>query len=137
MTARHCCLIAIGLGSLLPSLGQAQVASLRSMEGGYENGRQIETQAFNPSSRDLNGNRLVVNGIIQSGDKTSNYTSSDSTASGLFSQAPSSAQGSVIALGNLLSVSINGNNNTVVLNSRQKNNGSVSAVLNGKRESGQ
>lgn len=72
---------------------------------------------INPSTRDANGNRVIVNGRMElegtlSGGLMDNY------ASGL---------GSAQAIGNQLNVVTQGNYNTVIIDSTQINNGDISA----------
>lgn len=109
-------------------------ASIAPFQTGYGASRYTTARTATGSTRDANGNRLVVNGIIQSG--ASSYASSQS---GVASSASSSGQGSAgsiggaTAIGNNLNVVVQGSNNTVVVNSTQTNNGKVTAgtVLNG------
>lgn len=77
---------------------------------------------INPSSRDANGNRTIVNGHMElEGTLTGGIQ--DGYASGL--------GGSVQAIGNQLNVVTQGNYNTVIVNSTQINNGDVSADIDG------
>jgi holdfast attachment protein HfaA len=74
-------------------------------------------------ARDMNGNRVIVDGVIMTGEDQSSFSSSDmSGASGHFSGA-----GSAMAIGNNLSVITQGNWNTVIVDSTQINNGDVTA----------
>ncbi|MFT3997383.1 MAG: holdfast anchoring protein HfaA [Asticcacaulis sp.] len=118
----------------------AQTSDLRTLENGYGNGRRLENQPFAPTTRDADGNRLIVNGVIQYGDANSTYSQSSASTGSLLSNLTGTAtQGtsSATAVGNLLSVTVTGSHNTIVLNSRQDNSGEVSAVLNGRKTTGQ
>ncbi len=119
--------------ALAQSTGSAGIAPFQS---GYGASRYTTARSASGSTRDANGNRLIVNGIIQSG--ASSYSSRQS---GVASSASSSGQngngigsiGGATAIGNNLNVVVQGNNNTVVVNSTQTNTGKVTAgtVLNG------
>ena len=111
-------------------------ASAASFQAGYGNARYAVTQPTTGSTRDANGNRLIVDGIIQSG--ASSYSSASSGASSSYAGAGSSGNGGTTiggatAIGNNLNVVVQGNHNTVIVNSRQTNTGNISAgtVLNG------
>jgi len=130
------CLAAMG-----PTFAVAQTtgsAGAASFQAGYGNARYAVTQPSTGSTRDANGNRLIVNGIIQSG--ASSYSSASSGASSAYAGAGSSSSGNggttiggATAIGNNLNVVVQGNHNTVIVNSRQTNTGNISAgtVLNG------
>ncbi|WP_440957441.1 holdfast anchoring protein HfaA [Oceanicaulis sp. LC35] len=80
----------------------------------------------------VGGNRVVLNGIIQSGVGVSAqaYAMTQTGAGvGLSSQNQSGlfASAGASAIGNQLNVVVNGNYNTVVINNRQINNGDISA----------
>ncbi|GAA0524788.1 holdfast attachment protein HfaA [Rhizomicrobium palustre] len=93
-----------------------------------------ENQAINPSLRDGNGNLTVVNGQFtsssfshQTGVQTMGTISSSSLA-GLGTGA-GTTYGTASAIGNSLNVVTVGNNNTVVVNSNQINNGNQTATV--------
>jgi holdfast attachment protein HfaA len=129
------------LAAMAPTLALAQTngsAGAASFQAGYGNARYAVTQPTTGSTRDANGNRLIVDGIIQSG--ASSYSSASSGASSAYAGAGSSSSGNggttiggATAIGNSLNVVVQGNHNTVIVNSRQTNTGNISAgtVLNG------
>jgi holdfast attachment protein HfaA len=93
-----------------------------------------ETQAINPSIRDANGNLTVVNGQItsgsvsrQSGVQTAGASVSGSNSSGSGSNGSGGIFGGATAIGNSLNVVTYGSNNTVIVNSKQTNNGDQNA----------
>ena len=105
-------------------------------QAGYGGSRYTTARAQTGSTRDANGNRLIVDGIIQSG--ASSYSSATSGVSSSFAGAGSSANGGTViggatAIGNSLNVVVQGNHNTVIVNSRQTNTGNITAgtALNG------
>lgn len=133
--------VAVSAGcGLLATAAAAQTAGstgLAQFQAGYGGSRYTTSQAQTGSTRDANGNRLVVDGIIQAG--ASSYSSQSSGASTAYYGSGSSSNGSgttiggSTAIGNQLNVVVQGNRNTVIVNSRQTNNGNITAgtVLNG------
>lgn len=131
--------MALVLSSALPAgaaMAQASPSSnAGSLEAGYGGARRVATQPFNPTTRDANGNRLVVNGVIVNGQDGSTVTYSQASggpsgADWLQSGAGSArGEAGATAIGNLLTVSITGSGNIVVLNSRQTNNATVDATV--------
>lgn len=80
---------------------------------GYDN---FDTP-INPSSRDENGNRVIVNGRMEL----------EGTLTGGLMDNYATGWGSAQAIGNQLNVVTTGNYNTVIVDSTQINNGDVSA----------
>ena len=81
----------------------------------------------------MGGNRVVLNGIIQTGVGVSAQASAltqTSTGVGLNSQSQSGlfTSAGASAIGNQLNVVVNGNYNTVVINNRQINTGDITAT---------
>ncbi len=103
-------------------------AGLSTFQSGYGGARQSVSAAQTGSTRDQNGNRLIVDGIIQAGAST--YSRQSGGVSQTYSGAGGS-QGTTIAgstaIGNNLNVVVQGSHNTVIVNSRQTNTGNVSA----------
>ena len=114
------------------SMGSAGAAQFQA---GYGASRYTTAQASSGSTRDANGNRLIVNGIIQSG--ASAYSSQSGGAASAYAGAGrgngASTIGGSTAIGNNLNVVVQGNRNTVIVNSTQTNTGNVTAgtALNG------
>jgi holdfast attachment protein HfaA len=77
---------------------------------------------INPSSRDANGNRTIVNGRMEI----------EGTLSGGLMDNYASGFGSAQAIGNQLNVVTQGNYNTVIVDSTQINNGDISADVGGE-----
>ena len=123
----------------LPATAAAQSAGSSgtgSYQAGYGGSRYTTARPQTGSTRDQNGNRLIVDGIIQAG--ASSYSSASGGVSSSFSGAGGGANngtaiGGSTAIGNSLNVVVQGNWNTVIVNSNQVNNGDVSAgtTLNG------
>lgn len=122
---------------LVPCGAAAQSAGSSGMgayQAGYGGSRYTTARPQTGSSRDENGNRLIVDGIIQAG--ASAYSRASGGVSSSFTGAGSgegTAIGGSTAIGNSLNVVVQGNHNTVIVNSTQTNNGNVTAgtSLNG------
>ncbi len=124
--------------SLIVGAGAAAAQSSGSagaaqFQAGYGGSRYTTAQNATGSTRDANGNRLIVDGIIQAG--ASSYSSS---SAGVAAGHVGSGQGGTniagaTAIGNNLNVVVQGNRNTVIVNSTQTNTGNVTAgtALNG------
>jgi holdfast attachment protein HfaA len=123
----------------LPAVAQAQSAGstgMGNLQAGYGNSRYSTSQAQSGSTRDANGNRLIVNGIIQAG--ANSYSQQSGGVSSSYSGAGGNGSngltvGGSTAIGNNLNVVVQGNHNTVIVNSRQTNTGDINAgtSLNG------
>jgi holdfast attachment protein HfaA len=101
---------------------------------GYGGARYTTARPQSGSTRDANGNRLIIDGIIQAGASTwSSATGGVSSSYSGAGRAGGTAIGGSTAIGNSLNVVVQGNNNTVIVNSTQVNNGAVTAAtsLNG------
>lgn len=141
MTARIKALPVLSLAAAallaLPSAAAAQSAGSSGMSAfqtGYGGARYSTARPQTGSTRDANGNRLIVDGIIQTG--ASAYSSASGGVSTSFYGAGgngNTAIGGSTAIGNSLNVVVQGNHNTVIVNSTQVNNGAVTAgtTLNG------
>lgn len=111
---------------------QSMSTNSASMNAGYGRSAGQENRMVEYSTRDANGNRVIVDGVMLTGSDQSVYSSSRSSGSldaysgvgGLGGYAGSTA------IGNNLTVITQGNNNTVIVNSSQVNNGNVSAGSN-------
>ena len=120
---------------------QSLTTNSASFNGGWNRIQGLENHAVDVSTRDENGNRIIVDGIIQDGDENSEYVDSDSSGAGtVYAGAGGRRRGrgvnsTATAIGNNLQVITTGNWNTVIVNSTQINNGNVTAnsrPLNGE-----
>lgn len=123
------------------ALAAASTASAQSVgsnpgqfQAGYGAARYTTAAPQTGSTRDQNGNRLIVNGLIQAGAGAYSSTS----GVGSYGYGSGSGQGGTViggstAIGNSLNVVVQGNWNTVIVNSNQVNNGDIRAgtALNG------
>jgi len=121
----------VGVGAVAAqSSGSAGAAQFQA---GYGGSRYTTAQNATGSTRDANGNRLIVDGIIQAG--ASSYSSSSAGVSAGHGNSSSGGTniGGATAIGNNLNVVVQGNRNTVIVNSTQTNTGNVTAgtALNG------
>lgn len=114
--------------SVAPAYAQSMTTNSADFNAGYGRRAGSENHPVNVSTRDANGNRVIVDGIIQSGEDQSSF-SFGSGAGESYSGVGSLGGGST-AIGNSLVVVTQGNYNTVIVNSTQTNNGAVSAGTN-------
>ena len=135
-------LAAAATGLVLSSPARAQTLDTNSaaFNAGYGRVAGSENHVVEYSTRDANGNRVIVDGVMLTGADQSVYSSSRSSGSlDSYSGVGSlGGWGSSTAIGNNLTVVTQGNNNTVIVNSSQINNGNISAGTNvGKSGNGQ
>jgi len=128
-------LAAAALAYAAPGVAHAQSASssLSQFRNGYAaSGLSSFEQPVDVSTRDANGNLVITDGVIQTGNGSSVFASNG--AGDTYSGAGGVQVGQASAIGNNLSVNVSGNYNTVIVNATQTNTGSVTAttVLNGK-----
>lgn len=107
------------------ALGQTLSTNSASFNAGYGRQSGSENQPVNVVTRDANGNRVVADGLILSGESQSGVSASWGAADtwGGVGGVGSSAS----AIGNNLVVVTQGSFNTVIVNSRQTNSGAVTA----------
>jgi len=122
--------LAAALSAAAPALAQNLSSNSAEYNSGYGRSNGSENSGVTLSgSRDANGNRSIIDGIMQTGASTvsaraSAYASADVTGG-------VGGSGSSTAVGNSLTVITQGNYNTVVVNSVQTNTGNVSAIVSG------
>lgn len=120
----------------LPAKASAQTANPASSFTGefqrpYGFAHGQESQPFDAATRDANGNRLILDGRIMTGDDLSTLSRSSASASA-WSQATTGAGFSQSnAIGNQINVITQGSYNTVVVNASQTNSGDQTTILNG------
>jgi holdfast attachment protein HfaA len=115
-----------GLAIATGANAQTMTANSGSYNAGYGRTSDEENQPVNPQMRDANGNLVVVDGVIEAGSDSSVF--SNAGASGAFDTvAGVGASGGASAVGNNLVVVTEGNDNTVIVNSKQTNSGNISA----------
>jgi holdfast attachment protein HfaA len=129
---------AVGLLTM-PALAQPPSPAAQ-VSGGFERpfgyGYGEEQASYDANTRDASGNRIILDGRIQTGMDQSSLSRSYGSA-GAWSQSTAGAGfgagiASGTAVGNQLNVITGGNWNTVIVNSTQINNGNQTTVLNGK-----
>ncbi len=114
---------------------QSMTTSAADFETGYGIARNEMQNAIDPSTRDANGNRVLIDGMMVTGTDNSVYAAAQTYGAGdVFSGA--GALGGATAVGNSLNVVVNGNYNTVIVHSTQTNNGNVTATANGTTVTG-
>lgn len=117
-------LSAILLSWAAPALAQAPFSA-----GEFERGFGMEADSFEtpiePGTRDRNGNRLIVDGRIVTGQ------------SSLFGGLGDGGVGDSLsagAFGNQLTIVTQGSWNTVIVDSTQINNGDQTVIINGEEQ---
>lgn len=109
---------------------QSMDTKAASFETGYGIARNEMQNAIDPSTRDANGNRVLIDGMMVTGTDNSVYAYGKTLGAG-DSYSGAGALGGATAIGNNLQVTVNGNYNTVIVHSTQTNNGNVTATSNG------
>jgi holdfast attachment protein HfaA len=109
---------------------QAQYMSTNAAEfnAGYGRYSGQENQPVDVTTRDANGNRVIVDGLILTGQDQSSFARASGAADAF--AGVGSVGGGASAIGNNLVVVTQGSNNTVIVDSTQINNGNVSARSN-------
>lgn len=121
--------LALGGVSAAPMSALAQEAGYYAeFERPYGFGYGEEDRPFDARTRDANGNRVVVNGLIEGGTGLGLGLSS---RWGQTENLPGMI-GSGTAIGNQLNVITYGSNNTIIVDSTQINSGDQTVVLNGE-----
>lgn len=110
------------------ALAQSMASNAASFNAGYGRTSGSENRPVDVSTRDANGNRVIVDGLILTGEDQSSF-SSTSGAVDAFAGVGSSS-GGASAIGNNLVVVTQGSYNTVIVNSKQTNTGAVTAGAN-------
>ncbi|WP_443747958.1 holdfast anchoring protein HfaA [Asticcacaulis solisilvae] len=125
----------LGLAAATSASAQTMTTSASAYETGYGLTRNQLQNPIDPSTRDANGNRVLVDGMMVTGSDNSVYAASKTYGAGdVYSGA--GAIGGATAIGNNLQVTVNGSYNTVIVHSTQTNNGNVTATANGVTATG-
>ena len=104
---------------------QSMTTNSASFNAGWGRSAGQENAISGGSTRDANGNRVVIDGVIQTGSDQSSFVRTDLGGTG--SSGSGAGFGGATAIGNNLSVITQGNWNTVIVDSTQINNGDVTA----------
>ena len=127
-TAARLGLVALAFGAMTSAaFAQSMSSNSASYNAGYGRTAGQENRAVTYTTRDANGNQVIVDGIMQTGFDQSMFASSGAGGS-LDTFAGVGASASSTAIGNNLVVVTQGNYNTVIVNSQQTNTGNVSAA---------
>lgn len=123
--------LSIGLCACLLGFGAAHAQSMgtnsSSFNAGYGRASGDENRPVNFSLRDANGNLTIVDGVMNTGRDQSTLAGSSIYEGANYSGVGASYTTGATAIGNNLNVVTTGNYNTVIINSSQVNNGSVTA----------
>jgi holdfast attachment protein HfaA len=129
---------ALAFAGAFAAIGSASAANLGDSSSyntpfGMSSSAQ-QNQAIDPSLRDGNGNLQVVNGQFQSSAFAQGFGMASAGAGAQSSIGPNGSSGGVgygstaSAIGNQLNVVTVGSGNTVIVDSRQTNNGDQTAT---------
>lgn len=121
--------------------GPAQAQNAGDFQRPWGTDNTQNNQPYRAGTRDSNGNRVVLNGVLQTGVGVQAQmagvggvgnapTQSTNQGSGSTGMSATGSNSSALAVGNQLNVIVNGNYNTVIVNSTQTNNGDVNATAN-------
>lgn len=110
-------LAAIGALCFVSAAAADPIPGTSDVERPFGMGYDSFDAPINPSSRDANGNRVIINGRMEL----------EGTLSGGLMDNYATGWGSAQAIGNQLNVVTTGNYNTVIVDSTQINNGDISA----------
>lgn len=123
--------LVLALAAAAPAVAQQMSTNSADFNAGYGRVAGSENHPVDVSTRDANGNRVIVDGLILTGEDQSTF----SRTTGVYdSYAGVGATGGATAIGNSLVVVTQGSYNTVIVNSTQTNTGNVTA--NAKATSG-
>ena len=121
--------ICLSAAALAASAGAASAQSMSTNSASFNAGwgRVAGQENFGASAgtRDANGNRVIIDGVIQDGSDQSSFVRSD--FGGSSTHGSGAGFGGATAIGNNLSVVTQGSWNTVIVDSTQINNGDVTA----------
>lgn len=114
-----------GMSCVSAAQAQQMSTNAAAFNAGYGRTSGQENRGVEYGTRDSSGNRLIVDGLIQSGETQSNFSQ---ISGGVFSGGSGVGSSSnSTAIGNNLVVITQGNWNTVVITSVQTNTGDVTA----------
>ena len=121
-----------GVFLVLVAAGAAQAQQMNtnstSFNAGYGRTAGEENRPVDFSLRDASGNLTIIDGVMNTGPDQSTLAGSTIDAGGNFTGVGGIYTSSPSAIGNNLTVVTEGNYNTVIVNSVQTNNGTVSAT---------
>ncbi len=111
-----------------PAAAQTMNANSAAYNAGYGRTAGQENQPINVGNRDANGNLTIINGVITSSAIGGSLSSGAGSA---FAGAGAGGSSSATAIGNSLTVITQGDNNVVIVDSKQVNTGTVTASQTG------
>jgi holdfast attachment protein HfaA len=117
-------LVSAAVLAAAPAAAQSRAGYANEFSRPYGMNPGDESRPYDARTRDLNGNRVIVDGRIVVGDDLS------SLPLGLYNSGNGLGL-SGYAIGNQLNVTTQGSFNTVIVNSTQINNGDQTVIING------
>lgn len=122
--------LVVSLATAGAAFAQTMTTNSASMNAGYGRAPGEENRLADFGGRDANGNRLIVDGVIQTGEDQSVFARTGGGGVSGSMSGVGALGGSSTAIGNNLVVVTQGSWNTVIVNSSQTNNGNVTAGSN-------
>ena len=121
---------AAALAALVAGAASAQSlnANSASFNAGWGRTPDLENRPVEFTTRDANGNQVIVNGQIMKGSDQSAFSFN---GGGVASASAGAGFGGATAIGNSLNVITQGSYNTVIVDSVQTNTGDVTATQSG------
>ena len=128
---RRAALLAAALCAGLLGVGEAGAQSMgtnaSSFNAGYGRSAGDENRPVDFTLRDSSGNLTIIDGVMNTGPDQSTLAGSSIADGGGYSGVGGTYTSGASAIGNSLNVVTTGNYNTVIVNSVQTNNGTVTA----------
>lgn len=128
---RRTALLAAAVCACFSTAGEAAAQAMgtnsSSFNAGYGRSPGDENRPVDFSMRDSSGNLTIIDGVMNTGPDQSTLAGSSIADGGGFSGVGGTYTSGASAIGNSLNVVTNGNYNTVIVNSVQTNNGTVTA----------
>lgn len=126
IAAAGCTALAAMLLAGAPAYAQSMSTNSADFNAGYGRIPGQENRPVEITTRDANGNRIIVDGLILTGQDQSSFASASGAADAY--AGVGALSGGASAIGNNLVVLTQGSYNTVIVNSSQVNNGAVTAT---------
>lgn len=133
---RHVFLVASALALASSATAFSQTAS--DFQRPWGTSTSQNSQPYRAGTRDADGNRVVLNGVLQTGvgvqaqmagtGGVGNTPTQSGQGGGQTGMSATGRNSSALAVGNQLNVVVQGNYNTVIVNSTQTNTGTVTAT---------
>jgi len=119
--------VCAGLSAFGAAQAQTMGTNASSFNAGYGRSPGDENKPVDFTMRDSSGNLTIIDGVMNTGPDQSTLAGSSIADGGGYSGVGGVYSSGASAIGNSLNVVTTGNYNTVIVNSVQTNNGTVTA----------